>query len=56
MATGLYRPVDGDKGMELLEGPGGAGGDPPGVKKSESSEVLNLTLHQVRNSNMITLK
>lgn len=53
MATGLYRPVEGDKGMELQEGPGGAGGagggDQPGMKKSESSEVLNLTLHQVRN-------
>ena len=48
MATGLYRPVDNDKGMELLEGHGDAG-EPPGMKKSESSDVLNLNLYQVNN-------
>ncbi|XP_070189192.1 transient receptor potential cation channel subfamily A member 1 homolog isoform X2 [Littorina saxatilis] len=53
MATGAgtYRPMEGeDKGMEMSEGPrgggAGGGGDQPGMKKSESSEVLNLTLHQ----------
>jgi hypothetical protein len=44
MSSGVYRPSGNG---ELSDGGGGDDGEALPMKRSETSEVLNLTLHQV---------